>query len=69
MAEVGNGVTGQDQSFDVLRNNHYYEDHAHRDYHDEDHDDLYIYNDDDENLVVSHVGWMPCVAFNSFAQI
>ena len=42
MAEVGNGVTGQDQSFDVLCNNHYHEDHDDHDYHDEDHYDLYI---------------------------
>jgi hypothetical protein len=37
MAEVANGVAGQNQSFDIL--------------------------------VVCHVGWMPCVAFDRFAQI
>ena len=42
----------------------HYHTHDGDDDHDDDSDD-----DDDENLVVSHVGWMSCVAFNSFAQI
>ena len=86
MAEVANGVTGQYQSFDVLRNNHHHEDHEYHDYHDEDYDEDHDYHDypdedydedndylyisnDDENLVVSHIGWMPCIAFDRFTQI
>ena len=58
MAEVADGVTGQNQSFDVLRNycHCYHDDHVHIFY-------------DVKNLVVCHVGWEPCVAFDCLAQI
>ena len=58
MAEVANGVTGQNQSFNVLRN--------YRNYHHDGHYYLHVFYHD-ENLVVCHVGGVPCVAFDRFA--